>query len=531
MKIVGDFMEIKNRQVKKEKKTGPSQMILWSGAGLITVLILLYFLLSIFYKNHFYLNTYINNVNTSNMTVEDAKAAINAKTASYSLILEERNDNQEQIFGDDFDLNTVFDGSIEQLMETQNGFTWPFSFFKKAEVEVDTMLEYDEALLQKYFNELQCLTPEYTVTPVNAYISEYGENGYEIIPENQGAQINEERLYQAIVEAIDSLTPTLNLDEAGCYEVPVITSQSPEILQALQEATKLTGTKITYTFGETTEILDANWLKDFITIDENYKVTLDETGIKEFVDYIGKTYNTFGKTRTLQTSYGQTIEITGGDYGWWLDRISEVEELTELVYEGAVTNREPVYFQTAAEYGENDVGDTYVEVNLTAQHLFFYKDGELIVESDFVSGNLLKGYGTPVGTYPVQYKENDATLNGEDYSTPVKYWMPFNRNIGFHDATWRRDFGKSYYLTSGSHGCINMPPAAAKTMFEHISRGVGVYVYELPGTENYNVEEAKQIMEQIAARRAEEAAAAAQAAAEAQAAADEEAAAQEQIGQ
>ena len=115
--------------------------------------------------------------------------------------------------------------------------------------------------------------------------------------------------------------------------------------------------------------------------------------------------------------------------------------------------------------------------------MFFYKNGKLILESDFVSGNLAKGYDTPTGTFPVQYKERNATLTGEDYETPVKYWMPFYRGVGFHDAWWRDEFGKDIYKTNGSHGCINMPTEAARTMFEQIERGVAVVVYKLPGTE------------------------------------------------
>ena len=216
------------------------------------------------------------------------------------------------------------------------------------------------------------------------------------------------------------------------------------------------------------------------------KVTLDENGVKEYVDYIGKNYNSFGRVRTFKTSYGDVLKIKGGDYGWWLDRVTEKSDLLKLIKNGQQIERKPAYFQTAQQYGTDDIGNTYVEVNLTAQHLFFYKEGKLILESDFVSGNLSKNNGTPVGTYPVQYKENDATLVGEDYATPVKYWMPFNRNIGFHDAPWRYSFGGKIYMTNGSHGCINMPPSNAKKMFENIKRGVAVVVYELPGTESYN---------------------------------------------
>ena len=99
--------------------------------------------------------------------------------------------------------------------------------------------------------------------------------------------------------------------------------------------------------------------------------------------------------------------------------------------------REPVYLQTAASREGNDYGTTYAEVNLTAQHLFFYKDGKKILESDFVSGNQSKGYTTPPGLFSLTYKQRDSVLKGEGYASPVKFWMPFNGGIGFHDASWR----------------------------------------------------------------------------------------------
>ena len=75
-------------------------------------------------------------------------------------------------------------------------------------------------------------------------------------------------------------------------------------------------------------------------------------------------------------------------------------------------------------------------------------------------------------------------LRGEDYATPVKYWMPFAGDVGMHDASWRSSFGGSIYKTGGSHGCINMPPSAAKTVYENINKGYAVLVYTLPGTES-----------------------------------------------
>ena len=125
-----------------------------------------------------------------------------------------------------------------------------------------------------------------------------------------------------------------------------------------------------------------------------------------------------------------------------------------------------------------------MEINLTAQHLYFYANGKLLVESDFVSGNAAKGWSTPAGAYSITYKQRNATLKGQGYATPVSYWMPFNGGIGLHDANWRKTFGGTIYKNGGSHGCVNLPPAVAKTIYENISAGDPVLCYHLDGTES-----------------------------------------------
>lgn len=189
------------------------------------------------------------------------------------------------------------------------------------------------------------------------------------------------------------------------------------------------------------------------------------------------------------TSYGKEVTIDGGDYGWWMNYDKEAEELEAMIEKGESGERTPVYYQTAASYGTPDYGTTYVEINLTAQHLFFYQDGKLMMESDFVSGNSAKGYDTPAGVYSITYKQRDATLTGENYQTPVSYWMPFNKNIGMHDANWRSSFGGTIYKTKGSHGCINMPPAKAQEMYSYVQKGTPVICYHLAGTERPSEQE------------------------------------------
>lgn len=474
----------KSKTIRNKKRSKAKRIVLTIAILSLLSFLVLYFSLSFYYSKHFFLNTTMNKVNVSNMSKKQAEDAMNEEIKCYLLTLKERNDKSENLYGYDIDLHNVFNGDLTEYINKQNSFFWPFFVIQPQKLEINTIAAYDETLLKEKFKQLQCLREEDVVQPVNAKTSEYGEKGFTILPESQGTVVKEAVLYQAVQDAITSLEPTLSLEEKKCYEEPTVNSQNPELIEAMNTMNKMASAKITYTFGDKKEVLDGSKIGAWLSTGDDLTVKLDKEGVKKFVDYLGKTYNTFGKVRTFKTSYGKTIKISGGDYGWWLDRTAETAELLNLIQQGSQVERKPAYLQTAQQYGDDDIGDTYVEINLTAQHLFFYKDGSLIVESDFVSGNISKNLGTPTGTYPIQYKQKDATLVGEDYNTPVTYWMPFNRNIGLHDATWRSEFGKDIYMTRGSHGCINLPPPVAKTIFEHISRGVPVVVYNLSGTES-----------------------------------------------
>ena len=126
----------------------------------------------------------------------------------------------------------------------------------------------------------------------------------------------------------------------------------------------------------------------------------------------------------------------------------------------------------------NDIGRSYVEADLTNQHLYLYYKGNLVLETDFVSGDMrVSGNITPQGVFGLTYKTQNAVLRGADYETPVSYWMPFHGNFGMHDATWRSEFGGDIYLTNGSHGCLNLPLDKAAELYSYLYTGYPVICY------------------------------------------------------
>ena len=121
-----------------------------------------------------------------------------------------------------------------------------------------------------------------------------------------------------------------------------------------------------------------------------------------------------------------------------------------------------------------------MEVNLAAQELWLFVDGDCIMNTSVVTGK--PPHVTYSGVYGITYKKRDDYLEGYNadgtpYRSHVEYWMPFNGNQGLHDASWRDSFGGNIYKTNGSHGCVNCPTWAAATLFKYVDENFPVIIY------------------------------------------------------
>lgn len=468
--------------VHKNKKAIFKRSRLYLILGAVSgAFLLLYFLVSLHYQSVFFPSTTVNGIDVSGLTPAQALAQLNLNVAEYILTILEDGEKSEQISGSEIGLYVIDDNTLQDIVSSQYAITWAFQAFWEKTYSLDTA--YDEEKLSSVVNALSCMDKMNQVSPKDAYITYEKGTGYRIVPELLGSKILTGTLFETIKTALSHMDSSLSLREAGVYQQPNISADSAVLTEQFAVLQPYSDMTVTYQFDDQTEILDSDTLAEWISLDKNGKLTIDEEKAAEFVKGLAKKYNTAYSPKTLETSYGQTVTINGGFYGWQIDRKAELESLLEVIRDGKSVTREPVYLLSAASHGESDYGSTYVEINLTAQHLFYYKDGELLIESDFVSGNPANGNATPGGAYAITYTERNATLKGQNYRTPVSYWMPFNGNIGMHDSSWRSSFGGVIYQTNGSHGCINLPPAAAKTIFENIEKGIPVLCYHLGGTE------------------------------------------------
>ena len=331
---------------------------------------------------------------------------------------------------------------------------------------------------------------------------EYDEkkNEYYIIPETYGNEFDDTKLQDYVKERTDELiseeTPDLHMavnfpDEI--YIKPVVTHDDLTLNSTCNIYNQFVKAKITYLFGTQKQVLDWSTIKDWLRI-ENGVGVLDDELVYEYVEQLAYRYNTRYYERTFRTSIGTTVTIPGdfNTYGYTVNEDAEYSQLLLDIRSNSEIEREPIYYSVTvdgyetpvyyARDGRDDLAGTYVEVNLSMQHLWFYKDYGLIVESDFVSGSVAKNAETNTGVFPLAYKESPSVLVGEDaadgYRTEVQYWMPFSDGQGLHDAKWRGSFGGNIYMTNGSHGCVNLPVDVASVIYYNIEPGMAIIVYK-----------------------------------------------------
>ena len=447
----------------------------------------LYWHESLKYQTCFLPGTIVDGMDVTGKTASEVEDAITEQLKGYTLTINGREELSESITGESVGLYAEFDDTLEKAVAAQKPMNWGKYRFGKAvnEVNTDALLHYSSEMLDEAVAGLSCMDRENMREPQDARISDYDSvtGSYTIIKEDEGTELLEDKVKEAVATAIMSLAESVDLEEQGCYLAPSVTSEDEALKTACETMNKYVGAKITYKFGDKAETLNGNEIHNWLTVNGT-SVSVSEAKAAEYVKNLASAYNTAYKPKTLKTSYGKNVTITTGSYGWKIDQTKETAALVSLIKNGEQTSREPEYSQKAASRSGNDYGNTYVEINLTAQHLYFYVDGKLLVQSDFVSGNAAKGWSTPAGAYALTYKQRNATLKGQGYATPVSYWMPFNGGIGLHDANWRKTFGGTIYKNKGSHGCINLPPAVAKTIYENISAGDPVLCYHMDGTES-----------------------------------------------
>lgn len=470
----------------KRRKTGKDGKVkaLWITGGVLAGICLIYVAISVYFMSHFFVNTKINGKNFSGKTASDVEKYLQTNIKDYKLTILENEGRQDVISGSEIGLEYRAGTEAEKLLKDQNGFAWPKAFFTENSRKVSVNVSYNEESLNQRISQLSCLQTEQT--PAENAKPEFDGNQYVIKPEVYGNAVDKERLTEQVKVHITEFQPQLDMVETKCYAKPKYVEDSKEVQEACDAMNKYVNASITYPMNEPV-VVDKALISQWLQVDGEMKVSLNTEAMKQWFTAFGDKYDTQGTTRTFTTPAGKSATVTGGTYGWSIDEDTELVNLQNSILNGEVVTREPAYYAggTTAAHSGQDWGNTYAEVDMSAQHMWYVQNGQVVLETDVVTGEPIPSRITPEGVYSLMWKQRDATLVGDikpetgkpEYETDVAYWMQVTSSgVGFHDAIWQTAFGGTLYQIpgTGSHGCINMPLDQAGALFNMIEPGTPV---------------------------------------------------------
>lgn len=425
------------------------------------------------------------------MTAKEAETKIKEQAANYTLNVKFKDNDTKSVSGKDIDYTYAGDGSVESVLKKQNSFLW---FLGNGGKEKDSQvtMQYSQEKLDAVidgFDEFQSADGENA--PASAYIT-FQNNEFEIVDAVMGEGMDLTLAKQCIENALINADTEVDLEKAGVYDGTLVTADDETLNAQKDQLNELVRASITYSMPDgTTQVLDGNTMKDWLAVDADGNYSKDENQwnerVKEYVANLAAAIDTNGKDHTFPaTGIEGGVAISQEGYGWKVDQEQEIAKIAEEVDAHAADTREPQYAQRefAASTENNGFGKTYVEVDASRQHIWLYKDGNLVVDGDCVTGLMEQSSYTKPGIYTTAAKESQKKLHGElqadgsySWERDVDSWIPFNGEIGFYDASWRSSFGGKLYLTAGSTtGSVALPTAVAQALYDNVDDGTPVII-------------------------------------------------------
>ena len=441
--------------------------------------------LAIYYHNAFAYGTWINDVYCTGRSIQEVNADLVQNFAYEGITVYDKDGNFYLITTEQINYQFDFVTALEIYQKRQNPWMWIESLKQGDSAKLTPVVSYDRQALEAVLDKIPFLSAESGRSDEEHEVSIVKTNhGYELLNERMNVlQVDEAKTL--IIKAIEESESEIYLEDEGCYQDLPLTAQMQETLEIWDKVESFQQCDIVYVMGNEKVTVDSSVVCDWIEITEDGSFATDEDGnlkirenaIEEFIDALADEYDTVGISRQFRATRGTIVTVEGGIYGNKIDRDAEVEYLTAAFNEKRQEVHEPVYAQKAWGQGRNDIGNTYIEVDMGEQMMYYYVDGVQQIATPIVTGNTSRKMGTPSGVNYVYLKQTDRILRGEGYASHVDFWMPVKGNIGIHDASWRSKYGGTIYQTNGSHGCINTPRDVMVQLYESAEVGTPVVMF------------------------------------------------------
>lgn len=445
------------------------------------------------YKSRFLKGTFINGIDCSDLEPGEVCRILDSQIQGYALEVMGRDPSHPENVAV---LGTITPGDVSlhrkdttalvrEIFEKQDAYRWyEMLWNEERDYHFEQEITFEPQQLTSVLTSWEACGGSTVVDPQDAYVSAYlpEENAYRVVPDTRGSRLDSQKAVPAIEQALYDLKNSVDIEDTGCYAIAKVRADDTKLNALVNQVNSWLGATIRYNWYGTELTVGREEMARWVSLVDGEPV-LDEDAVREFVKEAKKEYDPKGHTYVFHTSLGADLNLKCKS-GWVTDADQEGEELIRLIKEGAVTDRQPISSTENYVFFDGTVGASYAEVDLTNQHMYFYHEGELVLESDFVSGDVASGHATPEGIFAVTFKARDRILRGPDYASFVHYWMPFYGGYGMHDAMWRRVFGGSIFMENGSHGCVNLPLKNAEKIYDYVETGFPVVCYYYPVGKN-----------------------------------------------
>ena len=442
------------------------------------------------YKDKFLPRTYINNVDVGGLTLPQAQERFAHNELPQSLVIHLRSGSQVAVSLSDFDYGYDSAAQVEKIFNGIDREKWYMGQVREDRYTFEDIPTYDEQKLRSLLSSADWGSEKNE----DAQIVRTDE-GYSVQAEVQGDDMDYPKLEEYILSRVAEGVFDMDAADCGCYISPKV--KAADLKEECDRLNSVFNMKIVYDFDYTTETLTGDKLMDMVTIGEDGSLTADRDKAMEYVEYLADKYDTYNTERKFHaTIQGDIVVPTSSDakYGWWIYQDATCDQLVEMLEAGeSVESVDPVYYETGgyvftgredARSADDDIGDTYIEIDLTNQHFWYYEKGKLLKDCDIVSGQTTSAARTTLpGVYKVwlkrtNYRMKDTNSDGDTWDTTCDYWTRVAIvGIGLHDSQWRWQFGGNIYKWNGSHGCINMPLEYAKYVHDHVAMDTPVVMY------------------------------------------------------
>lgn len=449
----------------------------------IPIILVVYIAFVIHFTNIFMCGTWINGIYCTGFTVEECNELLKKEYSYEYFEIQDDKNIRYRISYEDIEVSVDFSEELSALMDKQNSIYWIVQLFDKKAYTLEPKVVYNEASLENSI--LECgVFDEQNNKELDVFIRE-SENGY-VLVDNRKDYLNPDKVLLAVTTALDNQESFVDLTLSECYEDLEYTKEMQSTIELWEKVDSYQNScKVVYDMGDRVIPVDASVACHFIKLDtdntflldEEGELVFDEDGVTEFINGLAAEYDTYGTEREFTTTSGEVKKISGGTYGSTLDQKTEIKYLKDAFLNQIEEVHIPKYLRSSSIRGKDDIGNTYIEVDMTNQVMYYYENGELKLETSVVTGNLAQNHDTPEGINYVYAKQKDRILRGPGYASFVNYWMPVKGGIGIHDATWRKEFGGEIYKTSGSHGCINTPLDKMEELYDMVKVGTPVVMY------------------------------------------------------